>query len=33
VLDVYYENLKNHAMPGRHYAVSILLNFNNKQTL
>ena len=33
LLDVYYENLKNHAMPGRHYAVSILLNFNNKQTL
>jgi vitamin B12 transporter len=33
LFDVYYENLKNHAMPGRHYAVSILLNFNNKQTL
>jgi vitamin B12 transporter len=33
LFDIYYENLKNHAMPGRHYAISILLNFNNKQTL
>jgi iron complex outermembrane receptor protein len=30
VFDIYYENLKNHAMPGRHYAISILLNFNNQ---
>jgi iron complex outermembrane receptor protein len=27
---IYYENLKNHAMPGRNYSVSILLNFKNK---
>ena len=33
LVDVYYENLKNHAMPGRHYAISILFNFNNKQPL
>lgn len=25
--DVYYENLKNHAMPGRNYALSLLFNF------
>lgn len=25
--DVYYENLKNHAMPGRNYAISLLFNF------
>jgi len=33
VFDVYYENLKNHAMPGRHYSLSVLLNFNNKKSL
>ena len=33
LLGVYYENLKNHAMPGRHYSVSILLNFNNKTSI
>ena len=33
VFDIYYENLKNHAMPGRHYAISILLNFNHQQPL
>jgi vitamin B12 transporter len=33
LFNVYYENLKNHAMPGRHYAISISINFNNKQTL
>lgn len=27
--DVYYENLKNHAMPGRNYTLSLLINFNN----
>jgi len=31
IFDVYYENLRNHAMPGRNYAISITLNFN-KQT-
>lgn len=25
--DVYYENLKNHALPGRNYAISLLFNF------
>jgi iron complex outermembrane receptor protein len=33
LFDVYYENLKNHAMPGRHYALSILLKLDNKQHL
>lgn len=33
LLNSYYENLKNHAMPGRHYALSILLNFNDRQPL
>ena len=32
IFDVYYENLKNHAMPGRNYSISISINFNNKQT-
>jgi len=33
LFNIYYENLKNHAMPGRHYAISISVNFNNnKQT-
>lgn len=32
LFNIYYENLKNHAMPGRHYAISISINFNNKQT-
>lgn len=33
VFDIYYENLKNHAMPGRHYAISILINFNNQKSI
>jgi vitamin B12 transporter len=33
LFDVYYENLKNHAMPGRHYAISISINFNNQPIL
>ena len=33
LFNVYYENLKYHAMPGRNYAVSILLNFNNQQSI
>jgi iron complex outermembrane receptor protein len=32
VFNRYYENLKNHAMPGRNYSISISINFNNKQT-
>ncbi|HZB13874.1 MAG TPA: TonB-dependent receptor [Chryseolinea sp.] len=32
VFNSYYENLKNHAMPGRNYSISISINFNNKQT-
>ncbi len=32
VFDVYYENLKNHAMPGRNYSISISINLNNKLT-
>ncbi|HEX6227751.1 MAG TPA: TonB-dependent receptor [Chryseolinea sp.] len=30
VFDVYYENLKNHAMPGRNYSIGVSINFNNK---
>jgi vitamin B12 transporter len=30
LLNVYYEMLNNHAMPGRNYALSISLTFNNK---
>jgi vitamin B12 transporter len=33
LFNIYYENLKNHAMPGRHYAISISVKLNNKQTL
>ncbi len=32
IFNIYYENLKNHAMPGRNYSISISINFNNKQT-
>jgi vitamin B12 transporter len=30
LLNVYYETLKNHAMPGRNYSVSLLINFKHK---
>lgn len=30
ILDAYYENLKNRAMPGRNYSLSLLLNFNDQ---
>lgn len=29
VLNIYYENLRHHAMPGRSYTVSVFINFNN----
>lgn len=33
IFDVYYENLNNHAMPGRNYSINLTINYNNKQTL
>jgi vitamin B12 transporter len=29
LLNVYYENLQNHAMPGRNYSISFLINFKH----
>jgi vitamin B12 transporter len=30
LMNVYYETLKNHAMPGRNYAISLLINFKHQ---